>query len=98
MSLALSGILTSRFTFQPHPPEEFRKGFVDRLLDSTLRAKPGHATIDVSEVRGQQQHTRLAHAQSSDMDEAPHRTLSFDCCALCLVVELDGEHIMNFAS
>ena len=52
MSLAQSDILTSRFAFQTHAPEEFRKGFVDRLPESAFRARPGIATIDVSGVRG----------------------------------------------
>ena len=41
----------------------------------------------------QQHYTRLAHLQSGDMNETPLRTLSFDCCALCQVVERDGEHM-----
>ena len=37
--------------------------------------------------------TRLAHLQSSDVDETSLRNPSLDCCALCRFVELDGEHI-----
>ena len=33
MSLPQSDILTSRFAFQTHAPEEFRTGFVDLLLE-----------------------------------------------------------------
>ena len=52
MSLAQSDILTSRFAFQTHAPEEFCKGIVDRLPERVFRTGPGDATIDVSGVRG----------------------------------------------
>ena len=52
MSLALSDILANRFAFETHAPEEFRKGFADRLPESAFRAGLCHDTIDVSGVRG----------------------------------------------
>ena len=90
MSLAQIDTLTSRFAFHTHARQESRKGFVDRLPESAFRAEAGHATIDVS---GGFEATK-GHATGSHAVQPP-RTLSFHCCALCRVVEFDGEHTDN---
>ena len=81
MSLAQSDILTSRFAFQTHAPQEFRKGFVVRLPESAFRARPGHATIDVSGVRGNKRTPDWLTCSPATWTKTTPRTVSFDCCA-----------------